>query len=122
MAYLALSIALLGLLIGMRLTRFVGRVGAMVGDARHTVAAVRSRELYDAEKELIVQRAALGMFGELFAILGRILAVLAGPVLFLLLCLSLGLFTPAELEAALTDIDFLVVSSLLMLASWRMYA
>lgn len=122
MEYVALTLALLGLMLGMRMTRFVGRVGAIVGDARHTVEVVRSRDIYEDEKELLVQRAALNMFGEFFALLGRILAVLAGPVLFILLCLSLGLFTPDELVAALSNVGFLLVSSLLMLAAWKLYA
>ena len=122
MEYVALMIALLGLMVGMRMTRFVGRVGAMMGDARHTVEMVRSRDIYEDEKELLVQRAALSMFGEFFALLGRILAVLAGPVLFVLICLSMGWFTPDELYAALTDVSFLIVSSLLMLAAWKLYA
>ena len=122
MEYVALMIALLGLMLGMRMTRFVGRVGAMVGDARHTVEMVRSRDIYEDEKEILVQRAALNMFGEFFALLGRILAVLTGPVLFVLICLSMGWFTPDELYAALTDVGFLIVSSLLMLAAWKLYA
>lgn len=122
MEYVALMIAVLGLMVGMRMTRFVDRVGAMVGGARHTVEVVRSRDIYEDEKELLVQRAALHMFGEFFALLGRILAVLAGPVLFILVCLSLGWFTAEELFAALTDVGFLIVSSLLMLAAWKLYA
>lgn len=118
MVYASLLFALGGLMLGMRMSGLAGRIAAVAGGARHTIAVMRSRELHEEEKEAQVQRAALDLFGEFFVIAARSLAVFAAPAIFLLLCLSLGLFTVEEVEAAATNAYFIVASTLLMLAAW----
>lgn len=122
MEYIALTVALLGVMAGMRAMRARGRCSRLADEARQAAAILRNGEVCAAEKELAAQRSAAVLFGEGIALLGRLLLALVGPALFLLLCLELNLFTPEELSAALTDIDFVVVSSLLLVAGWRVYA
>lgn len=123
MEYLALIIALLGVMAGMRGTRAGGRYGRVADGARQAAATSRSGAVCVAEeKGVVAPRSVAVLFSEGIALLGRLLLALAGPALFVLLCLALNLFTLEELSAALTDIDFVVVSSLLLLAGWRAYA
>ncbi|HEY9198822.1 MAG TPA: hypothetical protein VIR60_05595 [Gammaproteobacteria bacterium] len=122
MVYAALMLAFGGLLLGMRMAGFPQRIGAVLGGARRTVAVMRSLELREAEKEAHVQRAALDMFAAFFAIVAHSLAALAGPAVFLLLCIAAGLFGMEEIAAAAGNGYFLIISTLAMLAAWRLSA
>lgn len=121
MVYAALILAFAGLTFGLRRAGFAEHIGAMLSGMRHTVGVMRSDELHEQEKEARIQRAARDMFGEFLTIAERSLAVMAGPALFMLLCVSLGLFSVEEVEAAATNGYFLVASTLLMLAVWRVF-
>lgn len=119
MAYAALTLAIGGLMLGMRMTRFVGRVGGIFDDARQTFRNARSRELRDEEKEVLLQRAALNMFGDFFALVARLLAALAGPVVLVMLCLYAGFCTLNEIQAAASNGYFIGASTLVLLLAWR---
>lgn len=120
LVYGLLALCLMLFMGSLKVTGLVPRVEAAGAAGRRALAVMRDPALSDDEKEVAMQKAALAMFGAFFLITLSVAVALAVPLGAVYLADLAGLVSLGEAEAAATDWVFIIVSSLFMIAAWRL--
>jgi hypothetical protein len=119
MPYVLLSLGVVLFLFSIKLTRVVALVGRSFADARRA-ALVRAAPDLDADaKEAAARAAALGMFGAFFHITLRVLFALGLPAALIAGMAAAGVVDGTALKAAITNWYFIIGSTIVMLAFWK---
>ena len=113
--FLAASIGLF--ILGINVLGVVPRVKHVIANSREALSVVQSTQMSEDDKEAAIQKAAVRMFGAFGSILVRVAVICLVPVGFVYLCAGLGFYTTAEALQASTDVYFIIISSIVMIAA-----
>lgn len=117
MAYVLLVAALLVFMAAIHLTGLLDRIRSVVSSTNHALAVLKNHDLDDLEKERETQKAAIAMLGSFVAILFRVFIVVAVPAALLYMSLITNIVDDAALSDAATNIYFIIVTSIAMIAA-----
>jgi len=117
--YAGLTVAVVLFLVGMKLTRIVDEVYRMLAATRQAMATIRAPDLDDEEKEVLVQRAAVRMFGFFFSITIKAVLILAVSAGVAALGIPLGLYQADTLADAAVDPYFLIATTVVVILLWK---
>ena len=116
MIYLVLSAAVALFAVCFHQLRLVPVTKGIIAGTHDAVGVLRSTTLSDRDKETAIQRAAIRTTTSFISLLLRTMAACIVPVMFVWVFIPLGLFSAEEVWQGTTNVYFIVVSVLAMVA------